>query len=337
MDLDFSVVVLMRDSRTVAEQFVQYYLRNKAAKIRMFVDGDAQFLTGLDSDRVEVMGCDAAFWADLNCAPDTGYRERARAIARFAYDTLGTSWMLYVDYDEFVFGDRPIQDLLKAVPDDVPAVRLPTAEAVWTAGASSDAPFSSTAFRVALPTGLAAMRHVLYPGFGKMFAKSGLLGHGDGRQFIRKGADFDQLACHSASRNGQPLGCWARQIDPAFRNHYVAHFDAIGLAHWTEKWRDLCQGSVGKGVWSAHRHAQLYAIAAANRSGARSPRQTFRRLYSLSRWQFSVLSALGCAFKQSIFAEGEFVQAKLDDEKWWYHLPGSNGGPPDPQSGALTN
>ena len=339
MSLDFTVVVMMRETRDVAEHFIAYYQRLGAAQIRIFYDGDAAALRGLADDRVEITQCDPAFWDSIGTSAKAGFKTRVCAVANHGFRTLTTDWMLSVDADEYVFGGQPIPSILKSLPPTVEVLRLPTAEAVWHATDASDAAFSSTAFRTALPPGLGLLRHLLYPRRGRFFTRHGLLGHAEGKQFIRKWANIDRLTCHRAYRGDTPVGQWAHEIDPTLRDLYVGHFDAIGLSRWTQKWRSRSRSGGAHDRLSYPRNRQMQAIAAATRSGATSPRQIFRQLYRLSAWQYTLLSLLGCAFQRPIFAHmsvDKDIQMS-EDREWWYHLPGSNGGPPDPQSGALTN
>ena len=91
--------------------------------------------------------CDAAFWARACGERPVALEDRQSVIYGLGQRRCRTEWLLVVDADEYVFGDRSIPSFLGAIPDEAESVSLPTAEAVWGPGDPIDAPFGSTHFR----------------------------------------------------------------------------------------------------------------------------------------------------------------------------------------------
>ncbi|MBM7069203.1 glycosyltransferase family 2 protein [Actibacterium sp. 188UL27-1] len=302
-ETDFTVVVMMREPRDIAARFIEYYLRAGAAKIRLFFDGDPVALRDLATDRVEITACDDQLWQKIGVKRRSSVEERQWDVAYHAFKTLQTDWMLFVDADEYVFGDRPIADFLAAIPTGHDVIRLPTAEAVWCRADRSNDPFSSTAFRCALPSKWAPLRRLIYLRYYSFFSWRGLIGHAEGKQFIRKGAKIDGLTCHQARLGSQMVGLWAPEIGPDFHHIYLGHFDAIGLDHWREKWRRRHSGEAIYITLSPARRRQMATVERAGAEGTDAFRRLFRKLYGLSSFQFAALRLLGCAFRRDVFGE----------------------------------
>jgi hypothetical protein len=80
---------------------------------------------------------------------------------------------------------------------------------------------------------------------------------------------------------------------------YVGHFDAIGIARWTEKWRRRIERDTLARNMTEIRTGQMRLIA--DRLGGGDGAAVFRRLYGLSRPQYALLSLLGYAFRRRLF------------------------------------
>ena len=300
---DFTVVAMMREPRDIVARFVAYYRQLGAVRIQIYFDGDAGDVRDLACEDVEILVCDDQLLDRVGARRDDAVEQRQWAIALHAFRALRTEWMLFVDADEYVFGDRPMREFLGAIPPGDDVVRLPTAEAVWRRSDGAEAPFSSTAFRCCLPARWAPLRRLIYLRHCSFFSWRGLIGHAEGKQFIRKGAKIDRLTCLHALSNVRPVGRWASQINPEFRHFYLGHFDAIGLDHWREKWRRRHTGEAVYITMSAARRRQMAIVGQALGRGCRASRRLFRRLYGLTPVQFAVLRLLGCAFQRDIFGE----------------------------------
>ncbi|MEL6521233.1 MAG: glycosyltransferase family 2 protein [Pseudomonadota bacterium] len=300
---EFTVVSMMRETRSVAARFIEYYLKLGASRIEIFFDGDPTPVAHLASEKVRIHPCDENLWRQFGVARPGSVEKRQWHIALNAFRAIETDWMLHVDADEFVFADQPMRNLLSAVPDDVEVLRLPTAEAVWCPSDSNEDAFTSTGFRTALPSHLSKLRRVIYPLHHGLFSPQGIIGHVQGKIFIRKGTQVDALTCHNALRKGQKIGSWASDLGPTFQSLHLGHFDAVSFDHWQTKWRRRTAGESIYITLSKTRLRQMQTIERALHGKPSGALRMFRKLYRLSPIQFAILRSLGCAFRRDIFAE----------------------------------
>ena len=285
-----SVVSLVREPADVLARFANFYLSTDAVRILLFVDGPPP--EGLPSDpRIAVQVCDDAFWRDLVPGGRThDLIAMQEAVFTEALRRCETPWLLVVDADEFVCGDRPAAAALAAVPEGVDAVTMPVAEAVWGPDDDLAVPYGSTRFR--RPLGRTASRlatPLLYGRLAPLFRR-GLLGHAEGKSFVRKGGAFDVVGCHHPRRGGVPVGRWAEGPMEAFR---VAHYDAIGFERWRHKWRRRLSGLADVPDASPQRLRLMASIAAELDGGEDRARALFARLFGLDRGQAALLRAIG--------------------------------------------
>jgi hypothetical protein len=285
----YTVVSLVREPADVLARFLRFYLSGDAERLLLFVDGPAP--DGLPSDpRLEVQVCDEAFWLALVPGGRTSdLIAMQEAVFGEALRRCETPWMLVVDADEFVCGDRPASEGLAAVPDGVDAVTLRVAEAVWGPGDDLALPYGSSYFR--RPLGRLAARAAMPALYGRLapLFRRGLLGHVDGKSFVRRGGDFDVVGCHHPRRAGRPVGGWAEGAMAAFR---VAHYDAIGFERWQAKWRRRVSGLAEVPDASLQRRRLTTSIAAEIEAGETRARRLFAELFSLDRGQTAVLRTI---------------------------------------------
>ena len=286
----YSVASLVREPADVLSRFLRFHLATDAERILLFVDGELP--EGVLRDpRLEVQICDAAFWEALVPGGRThDIIAVQEAVFTEALRRCETPWMLVVDADEFVLGDRPAAQALAGVPSGVDAVTLPVAEAVWGPGDDLTEPYGSTHFR--RPLGRVAAKAatpVLYGRHAPLFRR-GLLGHTDGKSFVRKGGAFDVVGCHTPKRGGVPVGAVAEGTMGAFR---VAHYDAIGFERWRHKWRRRLSGRADVPNASPQRRRLTASIAAELDAGEESARRLFAQLFGLTRAQALALAAIG--------------------------------------------
>lgn len=120
-------------------RFVSYYHDLGAEMVLIYHDGPADHLAALNDARTRIIACDDAFWDRMGGRPP-GLEERQAAVFANGTAHCETDWVLLCDGDEFVFGDRPVEQFLDWVPETVDSVRLRTAEAVWGPGDDVDTP-----------------------------------------------------------------------------------------------------------------------------------------------------------------------------------------------------
>jgi hypothetical protein len=296
----FSVCAMMREEPEVVQLFINHYRAAGAECIRIFHDAPISRLAGLDLDGVELVECDAAFWAPLCGARPVSLDVALETVHKLAVRDMTTDWLLLVDADEFLVGG-PVRDMLARVPTDVESLRIRNAEAVWGPGDDIALPFGSTYFRRPLPKLLAPVLSRLLYGRFSAFFRRGLIGHAQGKQFVRRDADFTGLNTHTCLRDGRPIGRWAHKVVPGGSDFFIAHFDAIGFRRWREKWRRRFSGEVEATKMAPRRAAQMPAIQAALAAGDDEALGMFRQFYGVGPWRKGVLRALGMLEMRRVF------------------------------------
>jgi hypothetical protein len=302
----FSTVSLMRETPDVVRRFAAYYRDAGADETLVYHDGPLPpELAALEVPGLVLVACDDVFWEALAGGRADGLEDRQSAIAQAGLARCRSDWLLVCDADEFVFGDRRIPDFLDRIPASVDAVSVPTAEAVWGPGDDLSVPFGSTHFRLKWRSDKLwkGLRRLVY-GEVAPHLNSGLAGHVSGKEFLRAGRSYSWIRNHSAQRDGVGITRPAASIDPALAGMYVGHFDAIGLARWTEKWRRRVERDTLARNMSETRTSQMQLIADRLRGGDGPARALFRRLYGLTRAQYALLALLGYAFRRKLFTDG---------------------------------
>jgi hypothetical protein len=302
----FSTVSLMRETPDVVRRFAAYYREAGADESLVYHDGPLPpELAALEVPGLVLVPCDDAFWGALGGERPDGLEDRQSATAQAGLARCRSSWLLVCDADEFVFGDRSIQDFLDRIPASVDSVSVPTAEAVWGPGDDLAAPFGSTYFRLKWRSDKLwkGLRRLLYGEVG-LHMKRGLAGHVLGKEFLRAGRSYSWIRCHSALRDGVNLTRPAAGIDPDLAGMYVGHFDAVGFSRWTEKWRRRMERETLVPYMAEHRGGQMDLIADRFRGGDGAARALFARLYGLTRAQYALLALFGYAFRRRLFTDG---------------------------------
>jgi hypothetical protein len=292
----FSVVSMMREPAEVVGRFVDYYRRLGATDIFIYYNGPASEVP--DSAAEVCTLCTPAFWAPHGGEPRE-LEQRQRICYADGYSRCRTEWLLVVDADEYVFGDRPLAQALASIPPDVESVAFPTAEAVWGPGDDIDEPFGCTHFRTAWrrrSTWLALAPLIYGPSCGHL--KRGVAGHDAGKQVVRTGRADLRIDLHATARDGVSVTRRAPTISPELAGFYVAHFDAISLARWEHKWRLRSQsGLVLAHMAAARQRRQQQRMIVAGLANGRS-REVFARIYGLNALQFRLLALLGKGFRR---------------------------------------
>ncbi len=299
----FSTVSLMRETPDVVRRFAEFYAAAGADTAFIYIDGSASELRDLDIPGLVLLETNEAFWAGLGCERPSILEDRQYQVYQDALRRCQSDWLLVVDADEFVFGDRPIAAFLDGIPAGNDSVTVPPAEAVWGPGDPIDTPFGSTHFR------LGWQREKLWKGLGGLvYGRSiaphmqrGLTGHTAGKQFLRAGRTYSSIRNHSAQRDGKTLTRGAATIDPRLAGVYVGHYDAIGLARWQQKWRQRIEHDTLTVSMTEGRLGQMKMVADGLAAGEEQTRAVFRAFYGLSRVQYAALSALGYSFRREIF------------------------------------
>jgi len=288
----FSVTAMMRESLDVVQRFLDYYRALGAETIFVYFDGSIDSLGGLDLTRTELIECDDAFWhATSGGRPQTLDAALWATHARSAR-LHNSDWLFVTDADEFLTGGS-IRAMLARVPGEIEALRIRNVEAVWGPGDDIARPFASTHFRKPVPKKLFSL--LARPLYGKAapFFHRGLVGHSEGKHFLRRGAAFTEIQSHDSFRDGRRLGRWAHDVVPEAEGMVVLHFDAVGFERWREKWRRRFSREMPSDQMSPKRAAQLPRIEAAVSAGDAEAMRLFREFYGLSPWQKTALNLIG--------------------------------------------
>ncbi len=299
----FTTVSLMREPPGIIRRFIEFYRRAGASEILIYYDGPVPAMS-VEYPAVLVQ-CDAAFWARRGGRPNTLERRQSEAF-RAGMERCRTPWLLVVDADEFVFGNRDITDLLDNIPEKINSVRVPTAEAVWGPGDAFGVPFAQTFFRTAWPD-RAISRILRRLVFGRISAhmRRGLTGHARGKQFFRVNRSISEIRNHSVLRDGRKLTLGLGQVDRRLKGMYLGHFDAVDLDHWQRKWRMRAETTTVE--MTKERKALMALFLAVEANGDRPTPTIFARCYRLTWYQYLMLFALGRGFRRRIFAPAEEV------------------------------
>jgi hypothetical protein len=247
--------------------FVAHYRALGAARVHLALDRPTEetveSLRRIDGVRLTL--CDAGHWRRLaqGRRPDNPVR-RQILNAGAAYRETACDWFLFCDADEFVHACRPIGEILGGLPRDAPLARLRVAERAFLSEPPPTTIFEG-AFRLQAglvwppprPAGAAKLgrlaRRVLdrltggpraglaaVYGDGRtaLLNDAGLLGHGAGKSFTRRGQAL-AIGIHHPLPEGRAGEDRGFLDEPAWRRHLEAavllHFDGLTVLHWQLK------------------------------------------------------------------------------------------------------
>ena len=284
---------MMRETPDVIRRFAAFYRAAGAERILVYYDGALDDRGGMVPDDVVLTECTAEFWKETCVVGRPDHLEAAQGkVYSHAARTNTSDWLLVVDADEFLVGGS-IRSMLSRVPDEIEALRIRNVEAAWGPGDDITRPFASTDFRKPLPKKLfALLSWPLYGGLTPFFHR-GLVGHSEGKHFVRREARGCEIQCHDSFRDGRRLGRWAHDVVSGAERMVVLHFDAISFERWREKWRRRFSGEAPANMMSPKRAAQLHRVEAAVTAGKMEALQLFRAFYGLTPWQRAILSLVG--------------------------------------------
>ncbi|WP_138470123.1 glycosyltransferase family 2 protein [Poseidonocella sp. HB161398] len=296
----YSVVIIANESEEVMQRVLGHYLAQPLERLYLFWDGPAAQAPAAADPRLELVLCDAAFWAKASGGLPASIEEKQDVVYRRAAAGCGSDWLLVVDADEFLIAPRPLGEILAAVPEEVEAVRLPNAEAVWGPGDRFGEAFASSYFRRPFPSrAFLPLRPLLYGRLGRLM-HAGLAGHAHGKSALRPGRAYDRIGCHAPQRGGRPVARPAAELLPA-PLPLIAHYDAVSLERWREKFRRRYSGDTLAANMRGQRQGQVEMIRRAAAQSDEAAARLCRGLYGLGRVQYAVLRLCGLAFRHRPF------------------------------------
>ncbi|MEO0682668.1 MAG: glycosyltransferase family 2 protein [Pseudomonadota bacterium] len=314
----FSVAVMLRETPDLIDRFVRYYEALGAAEIFLFHDGplapgpegDAlrERLHGNPIVRLEEWTEDM-FKDALGEEDAKSFHPKQSYLYMLAKQRNAQDWIFYCDADEFLIARGDVAELLSRVPKNFRCISVPVAEAVWGPGDAIEAPFGSTHFRRPIRKAGTwnVARRWLY-GENGLLMENNCLGHALGKAFLRHDANADLIVSHRSYRNGKIIKTYrvyrSKHLHGALE---VAHYDAVGLDRWIEKFRLRNDKEITNLNMrdARRRQAQIAGTLkdAAERGDRAAAIKEFRGLYGLTSWQYRALRFGGYAFQADPFAE----------------------------------
>ena len=285
----YEVVAMVQDTPARLEVFARYYNRMGAERVTLFYNGKPDEAV-FEIDGIDLVVCDDEFWKSRGLAQTASVEDRQRAVYNYHYPRCHAEWMLVVDCDEFVFGETGIGEFLDEAPASSMAVRVNSAEAVFTNSDDIGREFSASHFR--LPFGkwsAPVLSWILYGSHGSVFIR-GLLGHAIGKEFVRTGLTGVLVDIHHISRQGTNTTPWEAKGASGHGKMYLAHFDTAGFNQWRFKWDRRALDNVKE--MGRKRELQQDKYVRARERGRSSTEALFRRLYCLNGWQLFLLRAI---------------------------------------------
>jgi hypothetical protein len=208
--------------------FVAHHRAVGAAHLWLHFDDPADPAAELAASLPDVTAirCDRGWWRrTLGWRPERHQNRQARNLRNLC-DAAPLPWLLHIDADEFLLPDRPVADLLAAVPPDRPLARVAPWEALH-APALADDILTARHFRTAMAgEALAGARTRLYGPYAPLLPE-GMLGHAAGKCFFRTGIAGLDPRLHGGFHDGRRIagGGFAPGLS-------LLHFHAQDPAAW---------------------------------------------------------------------------------------------------------
>lgn len=208
-------------------RFAAYHLEQGAHRLYIYLDQEnpKAYAALKAHPKIRVHTCDVAHWRKLMGKRPERHQVRQTFNATHAYNRRAeVDWLIHMDADEFIVPQKPITDILSALPPEQISARVRPIEMLGGSG---------TAFKAFIPAGgtRRALVETLYPTFGKHI-RGGFLSHLAGKLFVRTGLPDITVRIHNAFQSDEMLPkaaeltklelahCHARSWD-AWRNAYT--------------------------------------------------------------------------------------------------------------------
>lgn len=308
----FSICIVSRETPRIVERFVEFHAALGPETITVIHDGMARDLwdQGLTlSDRAAactvIVGAEDDIWPVIGFSKPESFVPQQEALFTYAYQQTTSDWIFCMDADEFLMADKPVQDMLAAIPANIPSLILENVEAVWGPGDTIGPAFSSTWFRRQMPEGreTADRLKAVHGHAARLLNAKGFVGYIQGKSVHRRGAGIDYVAAHWGEIGGEIVSRPAAQALGQSETLRVAHFDAISFARWRDKFAHRRRVSIG----DRRRLILRRVINTAVRLGYGPT--LFRMLYSLNRKQIDALGP-DVVFQRDIFAPTEAMSER---------------------------
>lgn len=242
----WAVVATVDEAPALLLAFVAWHLHLGASEVWLYFDRPDDPAAAIFEDRpqVQVIRCDAAYWARGGTARPDKHQVRQARNATDAYGQASADWVLHCDADEFLWPGADVAAALGRVSPAIDCAIVPVAERVFVAGAEAADIFAGVFRRPdkggadkALPT------------------LRGLTGHAIGKSFARTGRGLS-VSVHRPKRGAGEI-----PAEP-LQGVELLHFDGLTPLHWIYKLLRKADAFAHHNgmVPSAHRQNQIDAV-----------------------------------------------------------------------------
>ncbi len=214
--------------------FAAYHLDQGAHRLYLYLDAPnpAAYPTLKAHPKIRVATCDDAHWRKLGMKRPKKHQVRQTANATHAYARrIEVDWLIHMDVDEFLWPDRPVADILGALPRSTSCGRVRPIESLAGDGHVFKGFISNRQDRLQIVD-------QLYPQYGR-YVKGGFLSHVAGKLFVRTGLGPLSVRIHNVFQ-GDKMNPGEAELDDI----ELCHCHSTSWEHWINAYRfRLEQGS----------------------------------------------------------------------------------------------
>ena len=225
-DIRWGVVATVRAPLRDIARFAAHHLEMGAARVTLYLDDPDPAVAEVlaRNPRIEVISCDAAWWARRKKDRMAAHQLRQAHNATRSYRRSDLHWLAHIDVDEFILSPLPLPELLAAAPEGDCAMRLVPAELLSPAPGQPARHFKLDPASVGRPK---AVLQDIYPDFG-LHLRGGFISHTSGKIVARCGVPGARLGVHALVHKGRP----ASNVSDLGRA-YLGHLHAPSWEHFT--------------------------------------------------------------------------------------------------------
>lgn len=235
----WSVCSMVAEPPELLCAFAAHYLELGAQEVHLFLDDPGQAgLEMLEAIKgVRLTLCTNAYWQKLAGGRPDGQVMRQLRNANHGYRQCPTDWFLFCDVDEFFVSNKPVIELLEALPASVLHCRTGMAERVFRSE-TPQAHLFDGAFRLPLKGRPGVLRAV----YGDLAGMTtyGLTGHLLGKSFVRAGRSDLRMRVHfpvpmDRAEEARLRAAGTLTHGPTLEQGWLVHFDGMTPLHWMLK------------------------------------------------------------------------------------------------------